>query len=350
MGPDMAAGFGGLDDESYKENLSNILMCPECKEDPPNLIEEFSSGDMVCGSCGVVLGDRIIDSRSEWRTFSNDDQNGDDPSRVGQVASSLAEDEGLRTTIDTRVLSNKYTGKLSSISKRANANDKGNNELQEGYRLINTYVDRMEAGHLVASTSSHIFKAAQEHGQLKGKSRDAVIAGCLFIACRQLKVARTFREIHSVTSVSKKEIGRSFKSLEAFLMKIGERDNLANAAHIQNGYQSTSSTSAEDLCTRYCGQLHFRNATKVENVAKKLAHETLEIADLAGRSPLSVASACIFFASHYVGEPKASKDIAKVAGVSDGTIKTAYKYLWVKRKYLEDKIGGGGDLDKLPSS
>lgn len=34
---------------------------------PPNLVEEFSSGDTVCGSCGRVLGERAIDTRSEWR-------------------------------------------------------------------------------------------------------------------------------------------------------------------------------------------------------------------------------------------------------------------------------------------
>lgn len=44
------------EEEVYKEGaLSNILMCPDCKENPPNLTEEFSSGDVVCTSCGVVV-------------------------------------------------------------------------------------------------------------------------------------------------------------------------------------------------------------------------------------------------------------------------------------------------------
>lgn len=44
-------------DGEYKENaqISNILMCPDCKEYPPNLVEEFSNGDMVCSSCGLVV-------------------------------------------------------------------------------------------------------------------------------------------------------------------------------------------------------------------------------------------------------------------------------------------------------
>lgn len=39
--------------------INNILKCPDCQEDPPNLIEEFSSGDMVCASCGLVVSDLI---------------------------------------------------------------------------------------------------------------------------------------------------------------------------------------------------------------------------------------------------------------------------------------------------
>ena len=60
---------------------------------------EPSPTDMVCGSCGLVLGDRIIDTRSEWRTFFNDDQGNDDPSRVGDSANPLLNGPQLETGI-----------------------------------------------------------------------------------------------------------------------------------------------------------------------------------------------------------------------------------------------------------
>jgi transcription initiation factor TFIIB len=50
----------------------------------------------------------------------------------------------------------------------------------------------------------------------KGKQQEVIIAGCIFIACRQCKVPRTFREIFALTKVPKKEIGRVFKLLEKF--------------------------------------------------------------------------------------------------------------------------------------
>ena len=51
----------------YGPDLAVRLICPECKDPTPNIVEEFGSGDLVCGTCGLILGDRVVDTRSEWR-------------------------------------------------------------------------------------------------------------------------------------------------------------------------------------------------------------------------------------------------------------------------------------------
>ena len=58
------------------------VVCPHHPD--ANLIEDYHAGDMICPECGLVVGDRVIDVGSEWRTFSNDN-NGDqkDQCRVG---------------------------------------------------------------------------------------------------------------------------------------------------------------------------------------------------------------------------------------------------------------------------
>jgi transcription initiation factor TFIIB len=40
-------------------------MCKDCQIFPANVIEEYSSGDLVCTDCGLIVGDRIVDTRSE---------------------------------------------------------------------------------------------------------------------------------------------------------------------------------------------------------------------------------------------------------------------------------------------
>ena len=56
---------------SFGPDLAVRLICPECRDPNPNIVEEFGSGDLVCGNCGLVLGDRIVDTRSEWRVSNS---------------------------------------------------------------------------------------------------------------------------------------------------------------------------------------------------------------------------------------------------------------------------------------
>lgn len=53
---------------------------------------------MICSECGLVVGDRVIDVGSEWRTFSND-KGGEDRSRVGGPENSLLGGSDLTTMI-----------------------------------------------------------------------------------------------------------------------------------------------------------------------------------------------------------------------------------------------------------
>ena len=339
------AGSGA---SGFQEDLSNILCCPDCREIPPNLIEEFSSGDMVCQSCGVVVGTRIIDTRSEWRTFANDDQGGDDPSRVGGPQDEFVEGQQLATTV---AFSESKAHKALSRTQNNTNQDKAQKGLMQAYKEIVSLCEAINMGQNVSNAAKHIFKLVDKHKIMKGKPQEAVIAGCIFVACRQNNVPRTFREIFNLTSVSKKEVGRVFKILQTFLLKIqqaegGEGNTGLNTVH---KYENTS-VGAEDLCSRYVSQLGFKNQQKISKISRDLAEQANEISALAGRSPLSVAAACIFMACHLVGEGKPSLPIAKIAGVSDGTVKTAYKHLYAAREQLVRKewLADGGDMSKIP--
>lgn len=63
----LAAAQAKAAQATFGPDLAVRLICPECRDPNPNIVEEFGSGDLVCGNCGLVLGDRIVDTRSEWR-------------------------------------------------------------------------------------------------------------------------------------------------------------------------------------------------------------------------------------------------------------------------------------------
>jgi transcription initiation factor TFIIB len=240
-------------------------------------------------------------------------------------------------------------------AQNKSTHDKATKGLLAAYKEIGAHCDAVNIPKNVADTAKHLFKVVDDAKAFKGKSQEAIIAGCIFIACRQCAVPRTFREIYALTKVSKKDIGRTFKALEKFFASESVKNSLATggvASGSDNPYQTTHSTNAADLCIRYCNQLGL-NGQQFVKVSQGLAEKMSTVGDLAGRSPLSVAAACIYMASNLLGKPKSAKEISQVAGVSDGTIRTAYKYLYQERERLIEPewiADGKGKMENLPSS
>ena len=55
------------------------------------------TGDMICSMCGLVVGDRVIDVGSEWRTFSND-------KGIFKYSKKAGPKEGLKVRVGGRVV------------------------------------------------------------------------------------------------------------------------------------------------------------------------------------------------------------------------------------------------------
>ncbi|KAF1947792.1 cyclin-like protein [Clathrospora elynae] len=332
-------------DEAWQEDLNVTLICPDCRENPPVLIEEFSAGDTICGSCGRVLADRIIDTRSEWRTFSNDDQP-KDASRVGDAANPFLNGSQLQTEIAFGD-GGMRARDLSRAHNKSN-HDKANKALQAAYNQITALTDSHNISRPIADTAKQFFKSTDDAKLFKGKSQDAIIAGCIFIACREHKQSRSFLEVYKMTNVSKKEVGRTYKLLEAFLRKT--QKGAGDSIEAGNQKSSTASTSAASLMPRACAKLGL--GTQVQLIAEDCADRVDKHGVAAGRSPLSITGAVLYLVSHLMGCPKSAKEIGLAVQVSDGTIRTAYKLMVAEQdKIISDEcIAKGGDRSRLPAA
>jgi transcription initiation factor TFIIB len=332
--------------EPWRENLNVKLICQECQEDPPNLVEEASAGDVVCGSCGTVLDSNIVDMRSEWRNFANDDQGNDDPSRVGQAANPLLDGPGLSSEIQFDQKSS-LARELSRAQSKIN-DDKGNRQLVDSYNKIQNICNIKEWPRTISDTAKQLYKLTTESRAFRSKNQEAVIAGVIFIACRQADNARTFKEITKLTRVPKKEIGRMFKHLETYFKQ--RKKNTKGAQDI-GGYKNTNATAAYALCDRFGAAMGLPNAISI--MAGESAQLLMSTGLLAGRSPLSVAAVGLYAISNFMGIPKSAKDVGKACNVSDGTIKAAWKKIYehrmrvIKPEWVEER---GGVVDQLPAA
>ncbi len=331
-------------------DLTLTQTCPDCREDPPNVVEAFSSGDMVCASCGLVLGSRIVDTRSEWRTFSNDDSGGGDPSRVGEAANPLLNGPQLETSISFK---DGLTGRAKELSRTLNKTnvDKTTRQLQSAYREIGSMCEAIDLPRTVVDAAKLVFKLALDNRVVRGKTQESVVAACIYIACKHAGVPRTFREVCALTQVPKKEIGKVYKILERQINS-AEGQFFGGMAVAESLLQQGNATSAEDLMARFCNRLGL--SLPLQALTKQLVAKAGAQGTLAGRSPISIAAAGIYFMSALLADPKSAKEIADVAGVSDSTIRNAYRYLFHERDNLIEPhwlegAGGRGKLTLLPS-
>ncbi|TIA90838.1 hypothetical protein E3P99_01367 [Wallemia hederae] len=313
----MSQSQGG---QKYGPDLSVKLICPECQIPNPNVVEEFSSGDLVCGDCGLVLGDKVVDTRSEWRTFANDE--GDDPSRVGAASNPLLDGvDEFETMISSRDGNSGISRELQRAAAKS-SHGRSERSLMNAFRDISSMADQISLPRSIADIAKQLYKRVDEERLLRGKSTDAIIAACIFIACRQAGVPRTFKEVWGLTRVPKKVIGQCFKVLERAFGSNSPSMTPGVDTPTLNNVQS----GPEDLMARYCN--HLSLPVWLQSGAVDVAIAAREQGVLAGRSPITVAATCIYFASALFGHPKSASEIGNIAGVGDSTIKSAYKILF----------------------
>jgi len=186
--------------------------------------------------------------------------------------------------------------------------------LANAFREISNMSDRINLPKTIVDRANLLFKQVHDGRTLKGRSNDAIASACLYIACRQEGVPRTFKEICAVSKVSKKEIGRCFK----LILKALET--------------SVDLITTGDFMSRFCSNLGLPPA--VQRGATHIARKAVELDIVPGRSPISVAAAAIYMASQASNDKKTQKEIGDIAGVADVTIKQSYKLMYPKRNEL----------------
>ncbi|KAJ2066522.1 transcription initiation factor IIB [Coemansia sp. S2] len=289
--------------QQQQQSHHMTLLCPDCHGS--SIVQDFSTGDLLCADCNTPVGDRLVDSRSEWRrrrAQKTDDSNSDS-SATGSPLARAANGVGL------------LRAKKSRNAKTRAVEQRHEETLERGLEQISAMCLAMDVPRSIESASCEYYRRVESGGLHRGKNQDAITATCVFLACRQQAVPRTFKELCALTRVPRKDIGRMFKYLKD---KLGAAD--------------TAAMSSDDLMTRYCANLSLLETA--QECAILLGRMARERDTLAGKSPVSVAGACIYMASHLVAQPRDARVISHVAGVSEVTIKNSYKLLYADRALL----------------
>ena len=297
--------------------MAYVKKCPECGSS--NLVYDESKGEVICGDCGLLVEEKMVDTSHELRQFDKSEKK----SRGGAPMSMQKFDKGLTTNVgeisdiyklDSTQQTRKYL-RLKKWQERVSTSIERNLRLaMSELRRVSSFLDLPS---VVRDETSRIHNFVLQIGLVRGRSMESVIAACIYAACRSYNIPRTLDEISAASEVERKEIGRTYRFI---IRKIGIK---------------VTPSSPKDYIPRFASTLHL--SPKVQNEALEILKKA-EISELtSGRGPAGIAAAALYVSALLNDEKKTQREVADVAGITEVTIRNRYKEL-LERLKLEEKI------------
>ncbi|NVM31354.1 MAG: transcription initiation factor IIB [Candidatus Helarchaeota archaeon] len=285
--------------------------CSECGSG--EVRTDHARGETICANCGMVLSFRNIDQGPEWRAFSNEELK--KRSRVGSPSTFTVHDKRLSTIIDWQ---NKDAfGKQLTPKRRAQIyrlrkwqiRTRVHSSLDRNLAVAMSELDRLRSqlgipwG--VKETAAVLYRRAVAKKLVRGRSIEAMIAATLYVACRKRKLPRTLDEIARYSRVNRKELGRCYR------LMLDKLEIIIPMA------------SPVDFIPRFSTALILSERT--QQTAAKIITLAREKAITVGKDPTGLAAAALYISAILEGERRTQREIAKVAHVTEVTVRNRYK-------------------------
>ncbi|MHA1369558.1 MAG: transcription initiation factor IIB [Promethearchaeota archaeon] len=292
------------------------VKCKDCNKGY-YILDEFR-GEKICSHCGIVVKSKMIDPGPEWRAFDYDQKK--KRTRVGAPLTYTIHDKGLSTIIDFRdrdIFGRKISPRvkaqvyrLRKWQRRIRVSD----ALERNLTFALTELDRMASALCLPKNlrenASKIYRNAVKNHLIRGRSIEGVAAASIYASCRLCKIPRTLQEIAEVARVDKKEIGRCYRYI-------------SNKLKLNAG-----PTSPTEYISRFASGLKLSG--KCQARARKILLVASKKGLTSGRGPTGVAAAALYLASVLEKERRTQRDIAKVAQVTEVTVRNRFKELITK--------------------
>jgi len=298
-----------------------IDRCPECNSQ--NLVHDYDSGETVCGDCGFVIREQMMNRGPEWRAYTEEEKA--TRTRVGMSETYSVHDKGLSTDVGGGPFGVNYDAfgrklpqetrlqmrRLRKWQIRSRVHTSVERNLAQAMNELNRLSDKLAIPSKVKEKTAIIYRKTVEKGMTRGRSIIAMITAALLVACRITGTQRTIREIANASlMVDKKEISRCYSFLlREFEMQMPITDPIVCISKIAN--QAGISGKTQGLA------IEILNQAKNKRI-------------LSGKAPMGLAAAALYCACLQNNERKTQKELADVARVTEVTIRNRYKEL--KRK------------------
>ncbi|MBI4020302.1 MAG: transcription initiation factor IIB [Candidatus Aenigmarchaeota archaeon] len=308
-----------VEESQPQQAQRGAVKCPECGS--TKIIYDATRGESVCGSCGSVLKESMIDLTQEWRAFDDDQRSR--RVRTGAALTPTKHDQGITTEIG------KGRGELFKVASKKRAQyyrltkwhkrliKSKDRNLSFAFSELQRLISFLHLSRAIHEKVAKLYQQAVNKGLVRGRSTESIIAALLYTTCREEGAPRTLDEISKASGINRREIGKTYRYIARKL-----RIRILPA-------------KAQDYVPRFGSLLGLTEKVQVRAV------EVLDDAGkqdvTSGKGPIGVAAASLYIAAVLEGEKKAQREVADAIGVTEVTIRNRYKEI-VEALGIKDKV------------
>jgi len=280
--------------------------CPKCQ--CSHIIIDTEMGEEVCGECGLVISEGILDMGPEWRAFTKDESA--KRSRAGTGASLLLYDKGMSTTfnqykdargnaLDMETISR--MSRLKSFDSRSKLSDTWSRNLSIAMAELERLSTALHLPQVAREQAALLYRQALGQDLIRGRSIDAFVAASIHAACRLHGVPRSLKSVSEASTREHSEIARSYRLiLKELKLKMPIDDPMKFVSGIAS-------------------KLNIGRGT--EQLAIDILRRAQEMDGLTGKGPRGMAAAALYKACVVNHEKRIQKEIAAAAGTTEVTLR-----------------------------
>lgn len=302
-----------------KAPSKGIQKCPDCGS--TEISEDSTRGELVCGKCGLVLKEEMIDTGQEWRAFDSEQMS--KRARGGAPLTFTKHDKGLTTEIG------KGLGELYKVPAKKRAQyyrltkwhkrliKSKDRNLSFALSELQRIVSFLNLPRTIHERIARYYEEAVNKGLVRGRSIESVIAALTYAVSREFDSPRTLDEISEASGVEKREIGRTYRYI---------------ARELAIRILPADPTTFVPRFTSMLGLSDRVQAKALEILKKANKHDITS-----GKGPTGVAAAAIYVATVLIGEKRTQREVADIVGVTEVTIRNRYKEL-IEKLGIEEEV------------
>ena len=187
-------------------------ICENCNN-KDSIIEDYSSGELVCNKCGLVYAENMIADEYEKRTFESDDNEikrvgpPERPDQLGQPGTTLIiRENGKKKIIKTYTKQTKIAKNHNRIYRLLSLSDVKENFIEQTKILYDKLAPKMN---------------------MQGRNLRHIIIALYYYACRKSNMAKGLKEVSKMfPSVTERQIKKAFNSIKSHIVEYDDEDEL----------------------------------------------------------------------------------------------------------------------------